>query len=394
MFESQQLRVPGPTPVPDRVVRAMARPLVDHKGPEFHALMERLQAGLRWGFATTAPVLVLPSSGSGGLEAAVANLCRPGEPALFCTGGAFGRRWADMGRAYGAEVIELESDWGAPVAADDLAALLDRHPTAAVVFITHNETSTGVTNDLPTLAAVVKAAGRLLAVDSVSGVPCLPMEMDAWGCDVVVSASQKGWMAPPGVALVACNAAALERAAGTTTPRWYFDLVRNHDFLQRAETPTTPAISVLFGLAEGLAMLQEEGRDAVWARHARCAGAVRAAVDALGLSRLAHPDAASDVVTAVLAPPGVDGDGVRAFRAGLRERHGLVIAGGQGPFADRLVRIGHLGAIDDAGTVALVDAFEAGALEHGWSAAAPGAALDAARARLHPEPVPGRTTTA
>ncbi|HVA22410.1 MAG TPA: alanine--glyoxylate aminotransferase family protein [Candidatus Micrarchaeia archaeon] len=394
MAVSPQLRVPGPTPIPERVQRAMARPLVNHKGPEFRELVEQLQQGLQWALGTTAPVLLLPSSGSGGLEAAVANLCQPGEAALFCTVGAFGQRWVAMGRAYGADVVELTGEWGAPVAVDDVGALLERHPDAAVVFLTHNETSTGVTNDLVALARVVKDAGRLLAVDSVSGAPCLPLEMDVLGCDVVVSASQKGWMAPPGVAMVACSERALARAAATTGPRWYFDFSRLHQFLQRRETPTTPAISVLFGLAEGLQMLREEGREAVWGRHASCAGAIRAAVSALGLRLLAHPDAVSDVVTAVLPPAGVEPDAVRAFLARLRERHGLVIAGGQGPYEGRLVRIGHLGAIDAAATVALVDAFEAGAREVGWSSAAAGAGLAAAQAALHPVPPPGHQRVA
>jgi len=391
---TQQLRVPGPTPIPERVQRAMACPLVNHKGPEFHRLMEQLQGDLRWALGTTHPVLILPSSGSGGLEAAVANLCQPGEEALFCSIGAFGQRWAAIGRAYGADVIELEGEWGQPVAIEDVAQLLERHPLAGVVFVTHNETSTGVTNDLAVVSQVVRDAGRLLVVDSVSGAPSLPLEMDALGCDAVVSASQKGWMAPPGVTMIACSERALARARLTTGARWYFDFTRLHEFLLRYETPTTPAISVLFGLAEGLTMLREEGREQVWARHARCGAAIRAAVAALGLRLLARSDVASDVVTAIMPPVGVDPDGVRSLLSRLRESHGLVIAGGQGPFEGRLLRIGHLGAIDAADTMALVAAFEAGTREQGWTTAAVGAGLAAAQAVLHPTSQVGRERVA
>jgi aspartate aminotransferase-like enzyme len=364
MAFAQQLRVPGPTPLPERVVRAASRPMINHRGPEFAALLRDIEEGLRWALRTDNDVLIYPCSGTGGLEAAVVNLLSPGERALFCTMGSFGNRWAEMGAAYGADVVRLRVEPGEPIDPEDVERILAENADITTVFVTHNETSTGVTNDIPAIAAVVKARGKLLAVDSVSGAGCLPLDTDGCQIDVLITGSQKGWMAPPGVAMVAVSAAALARAEATTTPRWYFDFVRERKFQEKSQTATTPAVGVLFAMQEGLAMMREEGIEAIWERHARVGSMIRAGVDALGLRLLAAEGHRSDTVTAIHNP--VDGtDTLKELLTGLRTRHGLVLAGGQGDLAGKIFRIGHLGMIDDGDVYSILATLEQGLQETG-----------------------------
>ncbi|TME03780.1 MAG: alanine--glyoxylate aminotransferase family protein, partial [Chloroflexi bacterium] len=202
MTFSTQLRIPGPTPLPDRVVRAMSRPMIDHRGPEFAAILAGITSGARRVFKTSGDLLLLTSSGTGGLESAVANLVSPGDEVVVALSGNFGERFAALAAGYGADVVRLEFEWGQPVDADDLARVLEHHPKAKVLLLTHNETSTGLTNPLRELARVGRDAGRVVVVDGVSSISSIAIETDAWGIDVAVSGSQKGWMAPPGIALV------------------------------------------------------------------------------------------------------------------------------------------------------------------------------------------------
>src|SRR5438552_891260 len=343
----QQLRVPGPTPLPARVVRAASQPMINHRGPEFAALLEDVVSGLRWALRTANDVLLFPASGTGGLEAAVVNVLSPGEPALFCTMGSFGDRWANLGEAYGVDVVRLSMQPGEPIDPEDVDRILAEHPAIQSVFVTHNETSTGVVNDLPALAAVIKGRGKLLCVDSVSGAGCLPLETDALGIDVLVTGSQKGWMAPPGVAMVAVSPAALTRAETATLPRFYFDFARQKRYQDKQQTFTTPAVSVLYALQEGLHMMREEGLDNVWARHARVANMIRAGVNAMGLKLLAADGHRSDTVTAVHSPADSP-EALKDLLKRLRTRYGLVLAGGQDELQGRIFRIGHLGWIDES----------------------------------------------
>src|SRR5207302_6163751 len=254
-------RVPGPTPLPERVVRSSSRPMINHRGPEFAALLDDLTQGMQWALRTANDVLLYPCSGTGGLEAAVVNVLSPGERALFCTMGSFGDRWADIAAAYGVDVVRLSTRPGEAIDPEDVDSILAEHPDITTVFVTHNETSTGVVNDMPAIAAVAKGRGKLLCVDSVSGAGCVPLETDALGLDVVVTGSQKGWMAPPGVAMVAVSRAAFERAAEAKLPRFYLDFAREKRYQGRSQTFTTPAVSVLYALQEGLRMMREEGLD-------------------------------------------------------------------------------------------------------------------------------------
>ncbi len=378
MAFAQQLRVPGPTPLPERVLRAASRQMINHRGPEFAALLRDVEEGMRWALRTENDVLIYPCSGTGGLEAAVVNVVSPGEQALFCTMGSFGDRWADIGAAYGADVLRLSVPAGEPIDPEDVERILAENPGVTTVFVTHNETSTGVTNDIPAIAAVVKGRGKLLAVDSVSGAGCMPLETDGWNIDVLVTGSQKGWMAPPGVAMVAVSGAALARAETTTTPRWYLDFARERTHQQRSQTYTTPAVSVLYALQEGLAMMREEGLEEVWSRHARVAEMIRAGIDAIGLKFLAAEGHRSNTVTSVHSP--VHGpDALKELLTSLRTRHGLVLAGGQGDLAGRIFRIGHLGMVDEGDVYTILATLEQGLHESGMRSRV-GLAVPAAQA--------------
>ncbi|HEY8756772.1 MAG TPA: alanine--glyoxylate aminotransferase family protein [Candidatus Dormibacteraeota bacterium] len=388
MAFAQQLRVPGPTPLPERVVRAASRPMINHRGPEFAALLRDVEEGLRWALRTTNDVLIYPCSGTGGLEAAVVNLLSPGEQALFCTMGSFGDRWADIGAAYGADVLRLSVPAGEPIDPEDVERILAEHSGVTTVFVTHNETSTGVYNDIPAIAAIVKGRGKLLAVDSVSGAGCIPLETDGWGIDVLITGSQKGWMAPPGVAMVAVSEAALARAEATTTPRWYLDFAREAKYQKRSQTYTTPSVSVLFAIQEGLAIMREEGMESVWARHARVGEMIRAGVDALGLKLLAADGHRSNTVTAVRNP--VDGpDSLKELLTVLRTRHGLVLAGGQGDLSGRIFRIGHLGMVDEGDVYSILATLEQGLHETGMRSRV-GLAVPAAQAVVRSVQVSGQ----
>jgi aspartate aminotransferase-like enzyme len=378
MAFAQQLRVPGPTPLPDRVIRSASRQMINHRGPEFAALLRDIEEGLRWALRTSNDVLIYPCSGTGGLEAAVVNLLSPGERALFCTMGSFGDRWADIGVGYGADVLRLRVPDGEPIDPEDVDRILAENSNINTVFVTHNETSTGVTNDLRALAAVIKGRGKLLAVDSVSGAGCLPLETDGWQIDVLVTGSQKGWMAPPGVAMVAVSSAALARAETATTPRWYLDFARERKYQQKSQTYTTPAVSVLYAIQEGLAIMREEGMESVWARHTRVAEMIRAGVDAVGLKFLAAEGHRSDTVTAILNPVD-DADALKELLTTLRARHGLVLAGGQGDLSGRIFRIGHLGMVDESDVYSILATLEQGLHETGMRSRV-GLAVPAAQA--------------
>src|SRR5919199_257599 len=251
MIFQSQLRIPGPTPLPERVVRAAARPMIDHRGPEFAELLADVTAGARRVFETENDLLLLTSSGSGGLESAVANLVSPGDRVVVAMCGNFGERFAGIAAAYGCELVRLEAEWGQPVEPDDLRQVLEAAPDARLVLLTHNETSTGVTNRLSDLVAVCREAGRLVAVDGVSSVSSMRVEVDRLGGGVIVSASQKGWMAPPGIAFVTVSERAWEQTARARAPRYYFVWRTAKKHAQDGATPWTPAVAVLFPVPGG-----------------------------------------------------------------------------------------------------------------------------------------------
>jgi aspartate aminotransferase-like enzyme len=381
MIYQQQLRIPGPTPLPERVVRAASRPMIDHRGPEFAELLADVTAGARRVFETANDLLVLTASGSGGLESAIANLVSPGDEVVAAMCGNFGERFAGMAAAYGAHVVRLESEWGQPVDPADLAEVLAAHPQARVVLLTHNETSTGVTNGLAGLVRVAHDAGRVVAVDGVSSVSSMRIGVDELDVDVAVSASQKGWMAPPGIAFVTVNGRAWELSERSRSPRYYFDWRQAKKNAEAGSTPWTPAVSVLYAVQEGIRMMEEEGLANVYGRHRRLADATEAGLAAMGLALFAAEGFRSATVTSALPMPGLD---VSAFRKLLRTRYGVVIAGGQGKMTGKMLRVGHLGAVTDGDVVQVLWAMER-ALEELDIAPADGRAIAAATQHLAEE---------
>ena len=382
MTFTTQLRIPGPTPLPERIVRAMNRPLIDHRGPEFAAILSEITAGAKRVFKTKNDLLLLTSSGTGGLESAVANLVSPGDEVVVALCGNFGERFAALASAYGCDVVRLEFEWGQPVEPDDLARVLTNHPKAKVLLLTHNETSTGLTNPLRELARVGRDAGRIVVVDGVSSISSIDIETDAWGIDVAVSGSQKGWMAPPGIALVSVSERAWEQQAKARAPRFYFDWKEAKTWADKGMTPFTPAIPVAFALQEGLRMLEEEGLDNVYERHARLARATQAGLAALGFQLYAADGYRSNTVTSALPPHGLD---VNALRKLLNEKYAVVIAGGQGKMSGKMIRVGHLGAIADGDVVQVLWAMEQ-ALDELDIAPADGRAVAAATSSLQGVP--------
>ena len=317
MTFSTQLRIPGPTPLPERVVRSMNRPMIDHRGPEFAAILAEITAGARRVFKTKNDLLLLTSSGTGGLESAVANLVSPGDEVIAALCGNFGERFAALAAAYGADVVRLEFEWGQPVDPDDLAVVMQRHPRAQIVLLTHNETSTGLTNPLRDLARTARGADRLVVVDGVSSISSIDIDTDGRGIDVAVSGSQKGWMAPPGFALVSVSERAWAQQARARSPRFYFDWKEARTWAEKGMTPFTPAVPVAFALQEGLHMLEEEGLPNVYERHSRLARATQAGLQALGFELYAREGYRSNTVTSGLPPPGLD---VGALRKLLNDR--------------------------------------------------------------------------
>ncbi|TMG27366.1 MAG: alanine--glyoxylate aminotransferase family protein [Chloroflexi bacterium] len=350
-----QLRIPGPTPLPERVVRSMNRPMIDHRGPEFAAILAEITAGAKRVFKTKNDLLLLTSSGTGGLESAVANLVSPGDQVVAALCGNFGERFAALAAAYGADVVRLEFEWGQPVDPDDLAQVLQRHPKANVVLLTHNETSTGLTNPLRELARTARSAERLVVVDGVSSISSIDIETDAWGVDVAVSGSQKGWMAPPGFALVSISERAWAQQAKARSPRFYFDWKEAKTWADKGMTPFTPAVPVAFAMQEGLRMLEEEGLNNVYERHERLARAAQVGLQALGFQLFAQEGYRSNTVTSAVPPPGLD---VAALRNLLNTKYGVVIAGGQGKMTGKMVRVGHLGAVAEGDVVQVIWAIE------------------------------------
>ena len=361
------LFIPGPVTVAEAVLGATAQPLIDHRGPEFKALLESIERRMKPIFGTErAEILILGSSGTGGLEAAIGNLFGPGDRVLACPIGVFGDRFVAIARTFGCEVEVLETPWGGAVDAAALRARLGAATEGARfdgVLLTHNETSTGAQNDMAALAEAVRGHGAYVVVDSVSGLAASEFKMDEWGFDVVVTASQKALACPPGLAMVAVAPRAWERIdANLGAQRFYFDLKKAREFAALGQTPWTPPVSIVFGLEAALDEFERTGAAAVHARHARYARAIRAAAQALGLEIYSRAGAHSVTVVALRLPAEVDGD---AIRRSLRERRGVVIGGGQKSLKGKIIRIGTMGDLTQTDVLGALGALEIALLEAG-----------------------------
>ncbi len=371
------LRIPGPTALPPSVRVAGGRQMINHRGPEFAAMLERILTGMRPYFGTSAgDIAMISTAGSGGLEAAIVNVLSPGDRVLAVSIGSFGDRFAKIAGIYGADVTKLDAEWGYAAAADDVRERLRGMDDVRAVLLTHNETSTGVMNPIAELAAAIREERpeALILVDSVSGLGAVPFEMDAWGVDVVVTGSQKAWMAAPGLAMIAASPRAWTAMESATMPRFYLDLRAHRDAAKDGQTPFTPAIAVVYQVDEGLRLMTEEGKDAIFARHEACAAAARAGLAALGFELFADPRHASRTVTAAHVPDGLDW---KAFN-GVVKRRGVVLAGGQGKLTGKIFRLGHLGSVTVEEILGAFSTLEIVSLQHG-RAVEPGAAVAAAQ---------------
>lgn len=343
MAEKQYLMTPGPTPVPPAVLSALAEPIVHHRGPDFRIVFARLLRRLREVCRTGSDVLLFTASGTGGFESAVVNVCSPGERVLSVTAGNFGERWTKMAATFGCDVQELRYEWGETPSADDLRARLEELGGVSTVFMVQSETSTGVVADVQALAAAARESGALVVVDAVSSLGAVPCETDAWGLDVVVSGSQKALMTPPGLALAAVSAAAWERVAASTLPRFYWDWERVKKAQDKEDSAFTPAVGLVKALDVALELLFDEGLETAFERHVRLGRAAREGAKAMGLELFSPDEDRSAVVTAIRVPDGVDG---AALVKQLRDRFGITIAGGQGHLKGKIFRIGHIGHFD------------------------------------------------
>ena len=341
-FETN-LRIPGPTSLPSVVREAGARQMINHRGPEFAGMLERVTTGLKTFFGTTNDIVLITSAGSGGLEAAIVNTLSPGDRVLAVSIGAFGDRFAKIASVYGADVTKLDVEWGQAADPSAVREALEAGGPWKAVLLTHNETSTGVMNPIEDLAAAIRASApdALILVDGVSGIGAVPFEQDAWGLDVVVSGSQKSWMAAPGMAFLSVSERGWAAAETARMPRFYLDARSYRTSAASGQTPFTPAIAVMFQLDVGIGLMNDEGPQAIFARHAACAAATRAGLDALGFRRFADPAHASETVTCAWLPDGLDW---KAFNGALKARR-LVVAGGQGKLTGQVFRIGHLGTV-------------------------------------------------
>jgi len=369
------LRIPGPTALPPSVREVGGRQMINHRGPEFAAMLGRITEGMKPYFGTSGDPVIISTAGTGGLEAAVVNTLSPGDRVLGVSIGAFGNRFAKIAGAYGADVEMVSAEWGWAAEPAEVEERLGGGSFKAVL-LTHNETSTGVMNPIPELAAAIRRAApdALILVDSVSALGAVPFELDAWGIDVAVTASQKAWMAAPGLAMVAASPRAWAAMETAKMPRFYLDLRKARESAAIGETPWTPAIAVAYQVDEGLRLMAAEGQASVFARHRAAAAATQAGLAELGFDLYADRAHASTTVTCVNIPADVDWKSLNA----AVKRRSVILAGGQDKLAGKVFRVGHLGSVTVEEILGTVAALEDVSIELGRSIT-PGAAVAAAQ---------------
>ncbi len=349
------LLAPGPTPVPPEVLLAMARPIIHHRAPEFAQVFGEVREDLKWLFQTVHDVLILASSGTGGMEGSVANFLSPGDKALVVNGGKFGERWGKLCKTFGVLVTELKVEWGHAVDPQAVADALKQDPSIKAVYVQASETSTGVAHDVKALGEIVKAyEDTILVVDAITALGVFDVKTDAWGLDVVVAGSQKAFMLPPGLAFVSVSDKAWRLADKAKNGAFYFNFKKERDSQVKNQTAYTPAVSLILGLQEVLKMVKAEGLEAVFARQTTMAHAMREGVKAAGLS-LFPKDSPSDALTAISAPSQVDG---QAIYKNLRVQYGITAAGGQDHLKGKIFRISHMGYLDRFDVIMALAAIE------------------------------------
>ncbi len=354
-MKKKYLLAPGPTPVSESTALAMAMPMVHHRTPEFSQIFAEAAKDAKYLFQTKQDVLIIASTGTGGMEGCVTNLFSPGDKLLVINGGKFGERWGQIGEAFGMKIVWHDVAWGSAVNPDDVKAIIDQDKEIRGILVQASETSTTVTHPIEALGKLTgERDDILLVVDGITGVGVFPLPMDDWNIDALITGSQKALQLPPGLALVALSEKAWGFADKSTCPRYYFDLKKERKNIGNDTTAYTPAVSLVIGLRGVLKGIREEGLENVHKRHNRLARATRAAVLALGL-KLAAPDSPADSATGLFIPDGVDG---AKLVKSLRDDFGVTLAGGQDSWKGKVMRIAHLGYVDTFDTIIAISALE------------------------------------
>lgn len=366
MKDKQFLMIPGPTPVPETALLAMAKHPMGHRSSEFSAVLTEVMQDLKWLFQTEEDVFIFTSSGTGAMEAAIYNLVNQGDKVLSLVIGNFGERWAKIAKMRGADVEVIAAEWGKAIEPAVLKARLDQDVNKEIKFVTltHNETSTGVTNDLKTLNDVIQEHGAISIVDGVTSVGALPLKMDEWKVDVVVSGSQKGFMIPPGLAFLACSKKAWKAYENCKNPSFYFNFGAYKKSAAENTTPYTPNVSLIMALRETLKMMKAEGLENIYDRHAKLAAGLRAGVRKLGLNLFVEDDSiASNAITAILPPDGIT---VPEIRKTLNKDFDIVVANGQNQLQDKIFRMGHLGFVSERDLITAIGSLEMALIKLGY----------------------------
>jgi len=363
-MKKKYLLAPGPTPVPPEVLSVMSEPVIHHRSPEFAAILKEVLEGLKWLFQTKNTVLILSSSGTGGMEAAVTNFLSPGDRAVCVRGGKFGERWAEICHAYGVTPVNIGVPWGEAVKPDAVREALEKDPSIKAVYVQASETCTAVAHPVKEIAEIVrKREHTILVVDAITALGVVDLPVDEWGIDICITGSQKALMLPPGAAFLSVSDKAWRFNESAKCPRFYFNLRKEKAKAETGQTNFTSPVSMIIGLRKVLEMMKQEGLKQIFARHEKLADATREAFRALGL-RLLAVDSPSNSVTGVYLPDGIDGG---AFNKKLRDHYGVTIAGGQDKLKGKVIRVAHLGYADVLDVINAVASVERGLKEFGYS---------------------------
>lgn len=364
-MQKKYLMTPGPTPVPPEVLLTQAAPIIHHRTPDFSAALTQAVKGLKYIFQTEGDVLLFASSGTGAMEASIANTFCAGDSVIVCRNGKFGDRQKQIAEVYGLNVIDLKYEWTEVVKPGDVAAALEANPGVRGVVVTQSETSSGVLNDVKAIGEIVRDyPDTVLIVDSITGIGAVECKTDEWGLDVVMTGSQKGLMLPPGLAAVSVSEKAWRAYERSTLPKFYFDWMKYKKNLDKDTTPFTPAVSLVLGLNVAVKMIMDEGLENTIARHAKLAEATRKGCEALGLKLFAPPEGRGNAVTPVWVPEGIDGKKIVSV---LKNKYGITIAGGQDDYAGKIFRVGHLGYFGEFDIITTLAGLEMTLAELGYT---------------------------
>lgn len=353
MFK-KRLFTPGPTPVPENIMLRMAQPIIHHRNPEFKEIFAELNENLKYLFQTNQDVFTLTSSGTGAMEASVANVIGENEKAIFVNGGKFGERWGHLIKTFGGIPIEIKKEWGNPPTIDEVIELIKANPDVKAIYLTHSETSSGTVTDVKEIAkAVHQISDALVIVDGITSIGAIELRMDDWDIDIVITGSQKGLMIPPGLAFIAVSERAWKKIEQTENRTFYLSLKKAKKALETGDTPWTPAITLVIGANEALKMIKQERLENIWKRHSKLAEGIRIGVKAIGLKLLSKNP--SNAITAVLMPDGIE---FKKFNDALKYEFGITVAGGQENYKGKLFRISHLGYYDELDMISMISALE------------------------------------